>query len=620
MTKARFLVPRRSAPAALLLACCLAPIAWAEEDPLEIDDEIVVSASLTDVAKERVGSSVTVIDREEIERRNKTTVLELLRTVPGIEVAQSGGPGKATSVFIRGGNSAHTLVTVDGVRLNNNTTGAFDFADLTAENVERIEVVRGPQSLIYGSEAVAGAINILTRRGSGDTQGYVRGALGNDEFSQFAAGVRGGDERFDYSLAVSRIETDSVSNASEAAGNTEVDPWENLNVSARLGGAFWGDGRIDAAFRYLDGETSLDGFTFGVGPTDDLNTVQDRQVATGALTFEKPVSERWTQSLIVSYVEEDLEVSDPDNPFSAFSTRGSTTAVETRADVTLSDAGSLSIGYRHEDREAENPGSFDESVELDSVFAENLWRFGDRVDLSLGLRYDDHSTFGDETTYRVAISAELAERVRFHGSLGTGFKAPTFNDLFFPFFGNANLLPETSEAFDLGFEFRSADRESLIVDVTYFDADYEDLIVFTFPGGFQNVANASSEGVELSLDWRASERLSLGVTHTYNETEDLATGLQLSRRPENKSTISLAFDATDRLRGSLAAFIVRDRIEFDGTTMDDYERVDLSLDYAISERFRPFLRVENLLDEDYVEIPGFTTPGLTAALGVHLDF
>ena len=606
----------------LLLAALLASPSFAQtgEEPAEtVDEEIVVSASLVELPKKRSGSTVTVLDREAIERANKTTVLELLRTVPGVEVAQSGGPGRLTSVFVRGGNSSHTLVLVDGVRANSNSTGAVDFADITTDNLERIEILRGPQGVLFGSEAVTGVVSIQTRRGAGPAKAWVRGALGSDDYYRLGAGVQGGDENFNYSFAASQLSTDGVSAASEAAGNTETDPWENLTLSGRLGSTFWGDGRAEVALRYTEGEASVDGFAFGIGPVDDLDALQDHRLFTGSLTLSKPVTERWTQKLVLSSTRDDLEGSDPTNFFSNFEILNRTTEVRTQADVKVSDQHTVSVGYRFEDREAESVGSFDESDTLRAFFAESLWSWGGRYDLSLGLRNDDHSVFGGETTWRLTLSALLSDSLRLHGSAGTGFRAPTFNDLYFPGFGNLDLVPETSEGFDLGVEGTFSEGD-VVVDLTVFDTDFDDLILFTFPAGIVNVARANSRGVELTLSWRVSERVSIDASHTWNETEDLDSGLQLARRPEHRTTLSLAFRPVEKLSGSLSAFIGRDRIDSTGLPLDDYERVDLALEYRLNSYLRPFLRVENLFDSEYEEVAGYTVPGATVAVGARLGF
>ncbi len=590
----------------------------ADEAPeTTISEEIVVSANRVETPASEVGSSVTVISREEIERRHQTSVLELLRTVPGLEVAQTGGPGKVTSVFIRGGNSSHTLVLVDGVRVNSNTSGDFSFSDLTADNVERIEVLRGPQGGLYGSEAVTGVVSITTRRGEGPARAWVGGEVGTDSLYRLRAGVSGGSESWDYSVGLQNVSTDGISAASEEAGNSEDDPWENLTASGRFGAAFLDDGRVDLAVRYVDGDTDVDGFTFGVGPTDDLNARQKRKALTAGLTLSKPLASWWNQIFYFGSGRDELIGEDPDNFFSNFEIVSTTSEFLTQSELALAENDTLTLGYRVEKREGDNVGSFDESLYQRSIFAQNLWSWRNRHHLTVSVRNDDHSKFGDETSYRFTGSLLFGEGTRVHGTFGTGFKAPTFNDLFFPGFGNPNLLPETSEGLDLGIE-QTFLGGKMKLDLTWFDNEFEDLIQFTFPAGFVNVASATTEGFELTARWEPTDKLLFQASHTFTETEDLATGQPLARRPENRGTIYAAFEPAPRLRGTASLIVVRDRIDSDGSAMDDYERIDLSFDYRATPWLRPYLRLENVLDEEYSEIPGYTSPGLSAAIGLDI--
>lgn len=582
-----------------------------------LSEEIVVSANRVDTPAEEVGSAVTVITREEIERRHQTSVLELLRTVPGLEVAQTGGPGRVASVFIRGGNSAHTLVLIDGMRINDNNSGEFSISDLTADNVERIEVLRGPQGGLYGSEAVTGVVSITTRRGEGPARAWLGGEVGTEGLYRLRAGVAGGNPRWDYSVGLQELSTDGISAASEAAGNTEDDSWENFTASGRFGAAFAGDGRVDLAVRYTDGDTGVDGFAFGVGPVDDLDARQKRETLTAGLTVSKPFAAWWNQVFYVGSGQDELIGEDPGDVFNNFEITSSTSEFLTQSELALAENDTLTIGYRVEKREGDNVGSFDESLYQRSFFAQNLWSWRDRHHLTVSVRNDDHSRFGDETSYRFTGSLLFGEGTRVHGTFGTGFKAPTFNDLFFPGFGNLDLRPETSEGWDLGVE-QTLLGGALAVDLTWFDNEFEDLIQFTFPAGFVNVASATSQGLELTARWEPSEKMLLQASHTFTETEDLATGEPLARRPEHRSTLYAAFEPAPRLRGTASLIVVRDRIDSDGSTMDDYERIDLSLDYQATRWLKPYLRLENVLDEDYSEIPGYTAPGLTAAVGLDL--
>jgi len=581
-----------------------------------IQETVVVTANRAETPRQKVGSSVTVISAEEIARRRKTNVAELLRTVPGLEVVRGGGPGQITSVFLRGGNSSHTLVLVDGVRLNSTTGGAFDFANLPTDGIERIEIVRGPQSTLYGSEAMAGVIQIFTKKGSDGFHVSGLAEVGEASHRRFRLGLEGGGERFDAALTVSKEETDGVSAASERAGNRELDPYENFAATLRAGYDFAEGGRVDLVLRAFDGEARNDGFDFFVGPVDDLDFRQTREGLAGRLEFSKQFGERFKQSFRVGLSDEQLVGIDPTNFFSNFTIDSKSLELAAQSDFTLSEQDVLTLGFAWEERDGGSVGSFSESLEIASVFVQNAWNWKDRVHFTAGLRYDDHSEFGDETTYRLSTSWQVAVASRLHGSFGTGFKAPTLNDLFFPFFSNPNLRPETSQGFDLGFEQGWLD-ERLRVDVTWFDTDFEDLITFDFATFLpQNLAAATSSGVEFTVDYRVGPKFQIAASHTYNDTEDLGSGQQLARRPRERSTLNLFFQPVERLSGSVSFIVGRDRIDSDGTEMDDYERLDLTLEYRLNDSFEPYLRVENLFDDDYEEVNGFTTPGIVAVVGL----
>lgn len=592
----------------------------AAEPKTAIRERIVVTANRLESEPREVGSSVTVITAEEIALRRKTTVAELLRTVPGVEVVRGGGPGQITSAFVRGGSSSQTLVLLDGVRLNAPTTGAFDLANLTTDAVERIEIVRGPQSTLYGSEAVAGVINIVSKAGREGRRVSALAEAGQLGSRRLRAGVDGGGERFDYALTASDESTRGVSSASERAGNTERDPYDVTSAAARLGWRLAGDGEVGLHLRVFDAEVGNDGFDFFLGPVDDPNRVQTREGLTGSLRARLELSPRWSQTFVLGINDERLAGSDPDDAFSNFLVDSRSIELSSQSDLALSESGVLTLGLAYEERDGGSAGSFDERVEVASAFVQHAWSWDDRVHVTAGARHDDHSQFGGETTYRLAASWSLASDTRLHGSFGTGFKAPTLNDLFFPFFSNPDLEPETSRGFDLGVEQRwGGDRWR--VDATFFETDFEDLIAFSFVTFVpENFAEAESSGVELTLEYRPGPAFGLAASHTTNDTEDLATGRPLARRPRNRSTLELFFRPSPRLSGSASLIAVADRVDSNGGALDDYERVDLALGYRLREGFEPYLRVENLFDERYEEIAGFTTPGALAVVGLSVKY
>lgn len=592
-------------PVCLLLALPLGAQTSSEDS---LSEEITVTANREAVPVDEVGSSVTVITAEEIERRGPVTVADLLRTVPGLEITQAGGAGKATGARLRGGEGAQVLVLIDGVRVNGATDGGFDFAHLLTDNFERVEVLRGPQAT-YGSEALSGVISLTTRKGRGFDVNLLAEA-GSREHERYAGSLSGSVGSFDYSLSTTDVSTDTVS---QISGGEEPDPYDNATTSGRFGLALGDDGRLDLAVRSYEGDVALDGF--GV---EDLNAgaVTDGELV--ALGVEKQLLPGWRQRLRVSESTTDLLGSDPDTFFNNYDIRSELTLIEAQADVTVAEEATLNLGYAHEDRDGLNVGSFDESAQLDSWFAQAQWSPAERVHLTGAVRRDDHSVFGDETTFRVTGTAAFAEgRTRVHASAGTAFRAPNFNELFFPFSGDPDLRPETSEGFDLGVS-QSFLANRLTVDLTYFDLEFEDLIQFdlaTFL--FGNVAQASSSGVELVARYRHRD-LSLTFSHTYNETEDRATGRPLPRRPEHRSTFVALFTPLPKLDVAAQVFSVNDRIDSTGLAMDDYTRVDLNLRYEVLPWLTPFVRAENAADEDYEEVPGFTTPGSTFIVGVSL--
>ncbi|MYB17458.1 MAG: TonB-dependent receptor [Holophagales bacterium] len=602
------------AAAAVLL---VAPVAARQDDaagaePATIEEEIVVSANRYEVPASEVGSAVTVIDGEEIERRNPVAVLDLLRTVPGTEVTHAGGPGKIATVRVRGGSGAQALVLVDGVRVNSVTGGTVDFAHLLAANIERIEVLRGPQAT-YGSEAMTGVVSITTGRGMKGWRLSGTGETGTHDHRRFELGLLGAADRWDVSVSATSLRTDGVSHRAIEGGAVEDDPYENQTWSTRLGAAFAGDGRIDLRARSYRGDTAVDGFGF-----EDLNAMAAQDEDTVALTVEKDLSSFWRQTVRLGQTDATLLGTDPDTIWNNYEIRSEIRQIDLQSDITLGTNNVLNLGLGTENRRGASVGTFDEEADLDSWFVQDQWSITDDVHVTAALRGDEHSTFGSETSHRVTVSGGWSDgRGRLHGSYGTAFRAPNFNELYFPFSGDPNLLPETTEGFDIGLQQRLGDS-GVTLDLTWFDIDFDQLIEFDLTSfTFGNVARASSSGAEFTLRYRPDVSTSVEFSHTYNRTEDEATGNPLARRPKNRTTAVAQLQPTDRFTAAAMVAFVSDRTDSDGAVMDDYTKVDLHLSYILSW-LRPFVRIENLLDEDYFEVPGFVTPGRTFVVGLRL--
>ncbi len=578
-----------------------------------IEDEIVVSANRHEAPRSEIGSSVTVLDAEEIEARNQVTVLDLLRTVPGVEVTRTGGPGKATTVRVRGGEGDHVLVLLDGVRMNTVTEGTFNFANLLASNVERIEVLRGPQAT-WGSEAMSGVISVITGRGESDWRLHALGEGGSDSHRRFDLGLQGGTGRWHYSAGATDLSTGGVSHRVIPGGAMEDDPFENRTWSVRADAGFLDDGRVDLRVRSSRGDTALDGFG-----AEDLNAMASTDDRTMVVSVEKDLASFWRQTVRVGQTDGDLLGIDPDTIWNNYDIRSTLRQVDLQSDVQLGQRNLLNVGYSTETREGLSQGSYDVDANINSWFVQDQWAAGDSVHVTAAVRGDEHSVLGSRTSHRVTVAAGWGEgRGRVHGSFGTAFRAPNFGELFSPCCGNVSLLPETTEGFDIGVEQRFGDS-GVSVDLTWFDQKFDQWIDFDFSTySYRNVANAASSGVEFTLGYRPNLDWRLELSHTYNDTEDMATGAQLVRRPQNRTAFVAHLRPTERLAAAVMAARVADRIEFTGDPMDDYLKVDVHLSWWRSI-WQPFVRLENALDEDYFEVPGFVTPGRTVIAGVRLQ-
>lgn len=615
-----------------------------QSDAKELE-EVVVTATRIGTPSKEVASSITVITSEEIEQRQKITVLEVLRDIPGLDVVQAGGPGKQTSIFIRGAASEHTLVLIDGVEANDPITPArvFDFAYLTVDNIERIEVLRGPQSTLYGSDAIGGVINIITKKGNGQPSFFLSGEGGS--FSTFLerAGIQGGTDRVNYSLGISRIDTDGISAANENLGNTEKDGFENTAVSARLGLIPTQNADIDFFFRYVNGKTDID--NFGGEGGDDPNNVQETELFFLRGQIQLSLLDGFWEPILGFSLTDHHRANnnnpDPDHPndLTRNSFDGQLLKFDWQNNLLINKNNTLILGLEIEEEEGSSIlrsesafGPFEsvfeeETAQTLSLYFQDQVRFRDSFFATAGVRIDDHDRFGTEVTYRIAPAYRFNQTGTFlRATVGTGFKAPTLFQLFSDF-GNENLNPEESTGFDVGVE-QDLQENKLTVGITYFFNDFDNLITFDpDTNTFQNIVAAESMGVEAFTTVHPINGFSLRVSYTYTDTEDKATGEDLLRRPKNKLGINANYQFLEKGNINVGYIFVGERDDLDFNTfpatrikLDNYQLVNLAVSYAITDYFQISGRIENLLDEDYEEILGFGTPGLSGFAGVKVSF
>ena len=433
-----------------------------EEKNTDKTQEVVVSATKLETPTREVGSSVTVITGEQIEEMQKTSVLDVLKSVPALDVLRNGGPGGATSVFIRGAKSEHTLIIIDGVEMNDPVTPGrtYNFANLSTDNIDRIEILRGPQSTLYGSDAIGGVINIITKRGKGKPNGFVSLEGGSFNTYRGAAGGNGGNAWMNYAMGFSHSDTEGISAASEKDGNTEKDGYRNTSLYGTLGFIPTENFDLDFSLRYMDTETGMDN-SAGAGGDDPNNVLTSKQLAFRTQGRLYLFDDIWEQKLGFSLTDHDSSSrNDPDADHPDDSALDSYQAQMLKFDwqnnFYIHDTNTLTFGI---DTEEENGESFYNSESAwgpySSTFAEQTARttgyyLQDQIKLwnswftTVGVRWDSHSMFGTETTYRIA-SAYLIQNTgtKFKGSFGTGFKAPTLFQLYSDY-GDETLSPEES--------------------------------------------------------------------------------------------------------------------------------------------------------------------------------
>ncbi len=613
--------------------------ALAEEKAAQLG-EVVVTATRDEVPLEQVGSSISVITAKEIEQQQVRTVADALRTVPGLDVVRTGSFGGTTAIFMRGAKSEHTLVLIDGIEINDpsSTGGGFNFANLTTDNIERIEILRGPQSTLYGSHAIGGVINIITKQGDGKLKGFLSAEGGSFTTARETAGIHGGTNLLQYALTVSRLDTGGVSAAGERYGNTERDGYQNSAVAGRLGITPTSNSQIDLTLRYDRSRTSVDNGG-GAGMDDPNHTMHSDELFFRTQGWLALLDGRWEQKLGVSF--SDISWRDDNDPDTAHpidllrsSFHGQSVKVDWQHTLKLHETTTLVLGAETTEENAKSDyysdgawgpysSNWDERfARTTGVYLQDQLSLFDAWHSTFGVRVDDHSKFGTETTYRFTTSYLVKQSdTRLKGSYGTGFKAPSLYQLYSSY-GSPDLKPDKSIGWDLGLE-QGLPFMKTTLGATWFRNEYSQMIDFDMTTWkYTNVAKAHSQGLELTAALQPLDNLGLKAAYTYTEAYDDISGKQLVRRPKNKLTFAANYSFLKKANVNLGFVYVGTRSADTANTqkMKDYLLVNLAGSYDVSKNLQLFGRVDNLFDRQYEEVVGYGTPGIGAYGGVKVSF
>jgi len=632
----------RVRPEWLLVLSLAAPaVAAGQEKPepkpeQRIVEPVVVTATKVETPSEQIGASISVVNGDDFQTYRYPSVDEALRNVPGVEIRRSGSYGKTSSITIRGANANQVQVLVDGVRVKSPTLGQVDLSDLSPDLIERIEIIRGAQSTLYGADAVGGVVNIITRKGSGGPiQATVQQEVGNYDTLASRATVSGAYKILNYALSASHFESN---------GQFKNDNTDSNALSARVGATLPLDTSLDFIFRYNKNDVGVPVKGVFPGPQPIVpiinpNARQQSETTIYSLQGKTRPVEWWQTQARLSRYENSQGFQDPADPgvdfdFQAFS---QVNVVRKEAEWVnsffLGKWSTSSVGLEYRREEGENRGLFRAATETNSVFFEQQLRFFDRLFITGGFRVEDNSVFGTNTTGRGSVAFLIKETgTRLHGSAGMGFRAPTFNDLFFPDFGNPALQPEKSLSYDFGVD-QKLWKDRIRLGLTYFQNDFRNLITccVALPtalfGGPVNVGRARSAGIEFVSEVDLRPNLVANLNYTYTDSENLATDRPLPREPRHRWNIGVTWEPIARLSLFTQVYVQSEQFETFGEVYNSgYTRVDIGGTWRMLERLgwlkklEMTARISNLLNEGYSEVRGFPALGINALVGLRASF
>jgi vitamin B12 transporter len=575
---------------------------------------VEVRAARNALPVEKLPSSVSVITREQMEAKKYLNVESLLREELGLDVVRNGPMGANTTVFMRGGGSSSTLVMVDGVQVNSNTTGAFNFANFPIDNLERVEMIRGPQSTLWGADAVGGVINLVTRQGKGTPTHSASFEGGSFSTFKETLGSSGGTDKVDYSISASRTDSAGFSSASQRRGNTEKDGYENTAVSTRLGYNFLDDGRADFIGHFIKSRIDFDNFSFPRGMVDGP-PYSNQESAYISLPVAKSLTPWWQVKFNPNLAYDEVVSRRQTTADSYFYNR--TYTLDLQNNFKLGEWVSTIVGGEYQYRNGESPDNrINRTLENQSTYLQTILDNKENVVLTAGFRHDVNNPFRDATTYKFEGAYKFNSLgTRLRSAYATGFRAPTVNDLFYPGASNPALKPEEVRSWEAGFDQTFLDGK-VVVGSVYFDSYYDNLIQFDLATFMpQNVAKAVSKGTETFVRLKLPEGFNLTTNHTWNDAYNDITKRRLARRAEQKFHANISRHWTENF-DTLVGITYKGNTEENAIAgTSSYVIMRAAMTYRINKYLKFTVRGENLLNTDYEEISGFGTPGASGYAG-----
>ena len=630
---------------ALPLAIAASPCI-AQDETGAGDRDVVVTASRTPIERDRTGQAITVIDAATIRTRQTAVLSDLLRTTPGVTITRNGAIGATTSVNIRGADNDQTLVLIDGVRINDPSSpgNGANLGSILTGNIARVEILRGPNSVVWGSQAIGGVIGIETEAPTGRLSASVRAEGGYAGTASLVGNLAGAIGRVRASGGGHYYRTDGISSFASARGGRERDGAENVALNGRVGADLGSGIAIDTRAYYLSSRVGIDG---GFPLQDTPERSNTRQLTLYAGLSSDALAGRLKQRLGFSYTNVDRDNRDPTlDPDTTFDANGTLRRIEYQGVAAIGRPATLIFGAEHEDSSFRTASpAFDAGappsrarVGITSGYAQAILRPVEGVTLTGGVRHDAHDRFGGETTFgaNAALTPNRGNTL-LRATYAEGFKAPTLFQLYSDF-GNGALTPERARGYDVGVEQFAFGRRARLA-VTWFERTTRDQIAFvscfgstaplcaTRPNGtYDNIARAQARGVEVegSLNPLAGLELTANYSHieTVNQSPGANLGRELARRPRDTGSVSIDYRAPFGLSAGLTASVVGRSFEdaANRTRLAGYTLVDLRAAFALTRAVELYGRIENIADARYETIFRYGTYGRAAYAGVRARF
>jgi vitamin B12 transporter len=601
-----------------------------------IRHDYIVTATRSEVFPEESGLAITLVNERDLRRLQSPSLADVLVRTPGVTVSRNGGIGTTTALRIRGAEGDQTLTLIDGVRVNDPSSpgGGFDFGNLLVGNITRVEVLRGPNSVPWGSQALGGIVNVVTQTPTQTLSANARAEYGSDDTRNLVGSIGGGFGPVRISAGGGYFKSDGIS---AFKNGTERDGYRQYAANGRIGIDLSDNFDLDFRSYYANSKTQLDGFPppfFGFADTAEYSTAEQLTAYAGANLRLADDQFKNRIAFTLTDINRDNFAS-PAATSPSFLAKGRVERIEYQGVLEISDQFRTVFGAEHE-RSGFNDGFSTTKTNATSGYGQIIASFSDELTLTGGARVDDYKTYKTKLTFSANAAWRPSYNTVIRAAYGEGFKAPTLFQLF-SFFGNNTLNPETAKSYEIGIE-QKAQNGTVTFGLTAFQRNTRNQIDYISCfgqttgictnrpfGTYDNVDRARAKGIELSIKARPSDTLTLEANYSLIDSKDRTTGLTLLRRPKHSVNFAVDWEAADWLKLGASLHSVSDSADndfqtFTRTSLDSYTLASFRAAVPLGERFELYGRVENLFDTAYETVSGYGTQGRKAHVGVRAKF